>query len=268
MLKHRLLTVALILPIIVLAIFFFNQMGFLLFTALIVIWSAWEWTSLAKLITLPAKIFYVLLIACALLVASFMPAGLVLIIALLGWVWALVAVITFAVGGPACGFQLQTVKLLMGFIALVPAWVAINLLRAGSEGPFLLFYVFLLVWAMDTGGYVVGRLYGKHLMIERVSPKKTWEGFVGGLLLTLLIGLVLQPFVIRNVAMTLVIVVVAAIFSVIGDLFESMLKRQASIKDSSNLLPGHGGILDRMDSIFAALPVMAFVLLGGSIFYQ
>ena len=136
-----------------------------------------------------------------------------------------------------------------------------NLLPFNS-GSFNLFFVMLLVWCADSGAYFVGRAVGRHHMIPAVSPNKTVEGLLGGIVLSLSVAFALSFFMKDgiNFVNVSVAVVIAVIASVLGDLAESMFKRIAGIKDSSNLLPGHGGVLDRVDSLTAALPVYAFIM--------
>lgn len=124
-------------------------------------------------------------------------------------------------------------------------------------GYHLILSLFILVWLSDVGGYFAGINFGKHKLLERISPKKTWEG-VGGSLVLCIIGsyLLSKFFPIMNIYMWLVLGVLVCISSVIGDLIESMLKRSANIKDSGNILPGHGGILDRFDSVLFVIPIV------------
>lgn len=154
----------------------------------------------------------------------------------------------------------------IGSLLLIATTLAIYYLW--SDSPWWLMYLFALVWVADSGAYFTGKAFGKHKLIPDVSPNKTIEGLLGGLALTAvviagvaynrhLIGLHLVGFVVLSI--------VTVLASVLGDLFESLLKRQANIKDSGTLLPGHGGVLDRIDSILAAAPIFAlgFWLAGG-----
>ena len=121
----------------------------------------------------------------------------------------------------------------------------------------LILSIFILVWLSDVGGYFAGINFGKHKLLERISPKKTWEGVAGGLALSIIGSYILgQLFPIMNIYMWLLLGVLVCLSSVIGDLIESMLKRSAKIKDSGNLLPGHGGILDRFDSVLFVIPIV------------
>jgi phosphatidate cytidylyltransferase len=116
---------------------------------------------------------------------------------------------------------------------------------------------FIMLWTNDTGAYLAGRFFGKHKLFERISPKKTWEGSFGGGLLTIVAAYILSVFF-TNLDLTnwIIIAVIVAIFGGLGDLVESMLKRSLNIKDSGNILPGHGGILDRFDGLFISVPII------------
>ena len=121
----------------------------------------------------------------------------------------------------------------------------------------LILSLFILVWLSDVGGYFAGVNFGKHKLLERISPKKTWEGVAGGLVLCIVGAYILSQFLpTMNIYMWLVLGVLVSISSIIGDLIESMLKRSANIKDSGNVLPGHGGILDRFDSVLFVIPIV------------
>lgn len=158
-----------------------------------------------------------------------------------------------------------TLKALLGLPLLAGAAVALHALKiADADGRWLL-VAFLVVWAADVGGYAVGRMFGRHKLAPAISPGKTWEGFAGGVLLVLMVGAAVAGFFVERHQWLawLLLLVLLAVVSVIGDLLESLLKRQAGVKDSGNLLPGHGGLLDRLDSLLAVAPV--FLLAGTKI---
>jgi len=155
-------------------------------------------------------------------------------------------------------------KLLSGFFVLVPAWIAPLALRELPQGllpdgRWLTLYLLMIVWVADSGAYFAGHRWGKTKLAPHVSPGKTWEGVAGGLAAVLLLALLAGVFGWRFGASELVIWVilslVTAFVSVFGDLFESRAKRAAGVKDSGSILPGHGGVLDRIDAFTAAAPV-------------
>lgn len=161
---------------------------------------------------------------------------------------------------------------LMGLFVLLPAWVGLVQLKYFDESGLLVLAVIALVSAADIGGYFTGRTLGKTPLAPRLSPKKTREGFYGGLGFCVLVSLVFVPvaadrfrqFTATEFVTLLAASAVLAVFSVFGDLLVSMLKRNRGLKDSGKLLPGHGGILDRIDSLTAAMPV--FVLVVSTLF--
>ncbi len=127
----------------------------------------------------------------------------------------------------------------------------------GDYNGMILISLFILIWSSDTFAYLCGRTFGKHKLFEKISPKKTWEGFIGGAILTVGSGIILFYYTeITHLTNWIVFALLAVVFGSIGDLVESMFKRSIGIKDSGNLIPGHGGILDRMDSFMVALPVI------------
>ncbi|MFT4522496.1 MAG: phosphatidate cytidylyltransferase [Bacteroidia bacterium] len=127
---------------------------------------------------------------------------------------------------------------------------------------FQILLIFILIWVNDTGAYLVGRRWGKTPLAPVVSPKKTWEGFVGGLVLSVLVGLIISHYMAElEWIHYLVLAVICSVFGTLGDLFESKVKRSLAIKDSGTLLGGHGGVLDRFDSILFAGPAAYFYLL-------
>ena len=152
--------------------------------------------------------------------------------------------------------------LITGLVVLFPTWLALVQLRLA--GPGALLAILAIVWMADVAAYFSGKAFGKHKLAPSISPGKTWEGAIGACIGVVLYGIALRlGFSFAPVALPLwvfALLVVTAI-SIIGDLYESMLKRQAGIKDSSNVLPGHGGVLDRIDSLTSTLPVVALLWL-------
>ena len=125
----------------------------------------------------------------------------------------------------------------------------------------LLLAFFLLLWSNDTFAYLFGVQFGKHRLFERISPKKSWEGFFGGLMMTIIMSLILSKFFgFYNSMFAVSIAFIISVFGTLGDLVESMFKRSINVKDSGNLLPGHGGILDRFDGVILASPMVFFIV--------
>jgi phosphatidate cytidylyltransferase len=155
----------------------------------------------------------------------------------------------------------RVLKLLAGTAAIVPAWCAMGMLHhAEPNGHRWLFIALAIVWAADSGAYFAGRRFGKRKLSPRISPNKTVEGLLGGLACGLLVALALAPLAgatLGELPLVALATLAAVLFSVVGDLFESLLKRHIGVKDSGDILPGHGGILDRIDAVLAALPVFA-----------
>lgn len=258
MFKHRLLTLLILIPLLLLSIQYLPMPWFGFFIGFIMLWAAWEWSLLAGIKNYYFRTLYLILILLALIGTYYLPIFWVLIISFIIWLWAALAVICYAKGFLPMGFQYNVIKIVVSFFVLTGCWVVGVALRENIGGPGWLIFGLILIWAMDIGAYLAGRWWGKRRLIVRVSPNKTWEGLVGGLVLTLsiagIVSLLFCQSLFRLILITF-LALITAIFAIIGDLFESMLKRQAGVKDTGQLLPGHGGILDRIDSILAALPI-------------
>lgn len=268
MLKTRIITALVLAPLVIGGIFFLPPMGFALFTAAIIILGAWEWANMSGLEQQPARIGYAAAVAIILYSLVDVSAVAVLWLALLWWVVCFLLVRSYPAGSERWGSV--PVRALMGLLVLVPAWVGLNHLRAGgfqfgdtNNNLLVILYVFCIVWVADIGAYFAGRAFGKAKLAPRVSPGKSWAGVWGGLAAVGVFALVASTLVSASAAEAALLVVaslVTGLVSVLGDLLESMLKRFRGIKDSSRLLPGHGGIMDRIDSLTAAAPVFALII--------
>ncbi|WP_203141774.1 phosphatidate cytidylyltransferase [Marinobacter mangrovi] len=268
MLKTRVITALILAPIAIGCIFFLPPLGFALFTGIIISIGAWEWANMAGMTAGPARIGYALATALVLFLLLQSTALTVLVLAVIWWVVALLLVRAYPGGSQQ--WQPVPVRALMGGLVLVPAWVGLNQLRSGDfhlanadNNLLLLLYVFCVVWVADIGAYFAGRAFGKAKLAPRVSPGKSWAGVWGGLVavaaLSLIVSLVIGCSA-TETGLLLVVSLITGAVSVLGDLLESMLKRFRGIKDSSQLLPGHGGIMDRIDSLTAAIPVFALCI--------
>ncbi|WP_339881718.1 phosphatidate cytidylyltransferase [Vreelandella maris] len=263
MLKQRIITAAWLAPLVLAGLFGLDGVAFALFTALIVLLGTWEWANLAGITRTAQRAQLVAGMAALMLMMWLIDAATSawpLWLAAAGWLINLYWVTHY----PAAGQQWQATsrRLAMGLWVLLPCWVGFNVLR--ESGMAWLLFVLLLVWCADIGAYFVGRNWGKRKLAPRVSPGKSWEGVYGGLAATAILAVVFAVWLSLGMASSLTLILVTAVVtltSVLGDLLESMLKRHRNIKDSSQLLPGHGGVLDRIDSLTAAIPLFALFYL-------
>ncbi|WXL27192.1 phosphatidate cytidylyltransferase [Ectopseudomonas mendocina] len=263
MLKQRIITALFMLPVALCGFFLLNSGWFALFIGAVVTVGAWEWARLAGFESQLMRVVYSLLVAGALAILYLVPqlAGWVLLLGVVWWVIATLLVLNYP--SSSRSWSSPVTRLLIGLLILLPAWQGLVLFKQWPESNALILAVMVLVWGADIGAYFAGRRFGKRKLAPQVSPGKSWEGVYGGLLATLLICLAVAFYRDWSLGGTLLAMagtVVIVLISVVGDLTESMFKRQAGLKDSSNLLPGHGGILDRIDSLTAAIPVFAALL--------
>lgn len=264
MLRQRILTAAWLAPLMLAGLFGLSGGAFALFTGGIVLLAGWEWTNLAGVEERDNRLL--LVGALAGLMAVMWAGGAALAawplwLAAAGWLTNLYWVSRY----PERRVQWQSTprRLAMGLWVLLPAWVGLNVLR--DSGAIWLLFVLLLVWCADIGAYFAGRAFGKRKLAPRVSPGKSWEGVGGGMATAALLAVCYAIWQGLGAGGGLILVAAAlavTLASVVGDLLESMLKRHRGIKDSSHLLPGHGGVLDRIDSLTAALPLFALLYLG------
>jgi len=263
MLKQRIITALVLLPLALAGFFLLEGGAFALFIGAVVTLGGWEWARLAGLGGQAARLGFAAAIALSLVVLYGLPvlAGGVMLLGVLWWLLA----VPLVLGYPQSSRHWEGLgrRLAIGFLTLLPAWQGLLLLKQWPQGNQLILAVMLLVWTADIGAYFVGRAFGKRKLAPQVSPGKSWEGVAGGLaaclLVATLVGLV-RGWSAGGLALALAATVLVVLISVVGDLAESMFKRQAGLKDSSNLLPGHGGVLDRIDSLTAAVPVFVAML--------
>jgi phosphatidate cytidylyltransferase len=230
--------------------------------ALIIAGGLWEWSRMVPLHTGTARTAFLIIgLALAGLIWSMSPAAVItslLLAAFLWWLWVLYWLAHFEITA-----QLSTrataLKLAGGYLVMLPAWTALIVLHERTEdGPLITLFLLVVVWLADSGAYFSGRRWGNRKLAPVVSPGKTWEGVYGAVatsgIFALVAGLLYSHSVLWTAGLVLVSMV-TVMFSVAGDLLESLMKRQCGIKDSGNIIPGHGGILDRIDSLTAAAPV-------------
>lgn len=263
MLKQRIITALILLPIALGGFFLLDGPLFALFIGAAVTLGAWEWARLAGFAAQPLRVAYAAAVAGLLYVLYLVPtlAPWLLGIAVLWWLLATLLVLGYPASSRYWGGLPG--KLLIGLLILLPAWQGLVLLKQWPQANMLIIAVMVLVWGADIGAYFSGKAFGKRKLAPQVSPGKSWEGLYGGLLASLLITAAVglqQGWQGANFALALAGAALVVLVSVVGDLTESMFKRQSGIKDSSNLLPGHGGVLDRIDSLTAAVPLFAVLL--------
>ena len=274
MLKTRIVTAALLFSAFFPALFFLPPLGWIAVATLVAAVAAWEWGALMGLSQVSRIVIALGASFVCTVVSVIAPAALgiegdfVAAAGSLGSWFYIPAAVFWLLGVPCWMYhRWQLPKnvggLLVGAVVILPTWLALIQLR--QAGAMALLAIMAVVWLADIGAYVFGRSFGRHKLAPSISPGKTWEGAIGGGFVVVLYGLLLfywspGSFAIHNAALP-VILVLLTIISVVGDLFESLLKRQIGLKDSSNVLPGHGGVLDRIDSLTSTLPLVALVWL-------
>jgi len=254
------------LAVFALLLYLASASAFAFAVSLIVAAAAWEWSRLCAVTNEHAQTAFAIVVGVIALIAMNSP------LVDSGFRWVMLAGLLFWLSVPV-QFYLQPVLpsvnrtsmgwLVFGILVLPIAALSIQYLRSHVpvSSSWLLLYALGVVWVMDIGAYFTGRKFGKRKLAPLISPGKSWEGVYGGLawsavlfVLVILFAKWPQGYGFKLFVAT----IVAAGFSVVGDLFESRLKRAAGMKDSSQLLPGHGGVLDRIDGVIAALPLFAF----------
>lgn len=259
MFKTRLLTTLIILPTFIAALIYLPELFWQLFIYMAVLFAAWEWADIAhfnRTATISYLIFFSLIILPIALLKP--PFG-----GLINFLFILAATIFWLIFVPIWlkfKFLIRDKKILalIGVVAILPVWFSMVTLHQISE--LLLLVLLATIWVADIAAYLVGKKFGKNKLAPNISPGKTWEGFYGALAAVSLFSCAVSCW--QHLTGSFVaLMILVAIMSVIGDLFESLIKRQAGIKDSGFLLPGHGGVLDRIDGVLSALPVVNFILL-------
>lgn len=263
MLKQRVLTALWLLPLALLGFFYLDGALFALFIGAVITLGAWEWAALAGVKAQDVRIAYAALVAVFMSLLYLLPslAMPVIYIAVAWWVIAIWMVLTFPKSTSCWGGRIGS--LVIGLLILLPAWQGLQLLKQMPQANWLILAVMLMVWMADIGAYFVGKAIGKRKLAPQVSPGKSWEGAIGGLVVSVVVVILYsywRELQITNLPIMIAGAAIIVAFSVIGDLTESMFKRHSGIKDSSNLLPGHGGILDRIDSLTSAVPVFVLLL--------
>jgi phosphatidate cytidylyltransferase len=259
MLIKRFATAAVLAPLVVLGTLMLDNSLFNFALALVVALGAWEYSQLIQIKRPPLKTLYSAAVALAALSSAFcgpllMP---LLFVSAIWWLFNIIWIL-FYPKYSCCWYSSWTVRLANGFFVFVPMLAALAALH--KQNPDLVLLLLVLIWSADSGAYFIGKAAGKHKLCIRVSPGKTVEGAAGGIITTIGVMMLYAGFLLKNTSseqyvIFAILALLVAIASIVGDLFESLYKRISNIKDSGNLLPGHGGIFDRIDSLTAAAPI-------------
>lgn len=269
MLKQRVFTALILLPLVLAVIFAMPANVLLILVAIILLRGAWEYTRLAGLKNKPGVWSLVLMQAIIFIVLfslkdQWNDAALIAISASsIAWLLLLLRLFFYRTDQLPDNTY-RSVSFFTAIISISTGWFAISWIRMLGEGSWLILLLLLIVWAADTGAYFAGKKFGKRKLAPAISPGKTQAGLAGGLILAPLVALLavnLMPITSIDATVLIPLSLITALTSVGGDLLISMHKRTSGVKDSGNLLPGHGGILDRVDSLIAAAPFFALGLL-------
>ncbi|KUJ75344.1 hypothetical protein AVO42_08420 [Thiomicrospira sp. XS5] len=263
MLMQRVITATLLFLLVGGLLFFANDQVWAFFILAATFLCGWEWSGFARVERPFSRILYGVIVALA-------AWGLYVVDSSLLWLWltlvimAVMATMVMIYQWTAGQYLLKSnVMILVLGVLILANFASILMVFLSMLSPAILLLSLFVVWAIDTGAYFAGRRFGRRKLAVHVSPGKTWEGVYGGALLAFVIAVVglnwLQPDLSDSYLAVAVVFSGVALFSIFGDLFESLLKRQANLKDSSQLLPGHGGLLDRVDSLLVAVPMFFFV---------
>lgn len=268
MLKQRVLTALLLIPLVLAAIFALPALWLVALLAIILLAGSWEYRRLAGfdhhwagyLMVLIQAIIFVTLFSYTDHWRNHYTMYLTLCCAV--WLLLFIRLPLFRPGShPGTAYRL--VSFITAIVSVTSGWFALGWLRIQPDGPWLILLLLLIVWAADTGAYFAGSAFGKRKLAPQISPGKTQEGLLGGLItasLTALLAANLMPLAGMKPVSLILLTMVTALVSVGGDLIISLHKRTSGYKDSGNLLPGHGGVLDRLDSLLAAAPFFALGL--------
>ena len=260
MLKQRLITALILIPLVVWGIYSLPEDYLAAIFAVLVLLGGWEWSRLSEARSILVRVLYLILLA-VLMLSLHADISFYMVVMYVAAVWWLFATVWLFVPGFARNSSNKVIafKLVAGVLILLPTWMAIVYIHSSEQfGPSWLLYMMALAWVADGGAYFAGRRWGQNKLAPAISPGKTREGVYGSLALILPYAL-LGGYLLDLQDTDLVVFVLLSIFlvlvSVLGDLFESLIKRHSGYKDSGVLLPGHGGVMDRIDSLTAVAPL-------------
>ena len=255
MFRQRVLTAIVLVPLVIAAIFFAKPWVLGTVVIAVVLLAGWEWTQLIPIKTRVSKSFYIIILFYVVGLCAHWThdSNVWLIAGMTLWAGILLAVLSFPKSQTVWGYRWVVAIVSLILLPLFANTFAYIYLQA--QGKSLVLYLLCLVWATDTGAYFAGKYTGNRKLIPSVSPGKTIEGSLGGFLLAIITATIgYWYFHPGHIFVWFLINAVTAIISMIGDLFISMLKRRTHLKDTGRIFPGHGGVLDRIDSLIAAVP--------------
>ena len=261
MLLPRILSAIVMVFLFVCAVFVLEETNFMLAMGGVVLLAGWEWARLSGIQTMFPRVIFAALVGvvCFLTYQQGLQQS-ILYVAPVLWLIALYWVVSY----PALkGWQHRVGRLLFGLLILITTWASLVVLKQSTNFVVWVLVLMGLIWGADSGAYFSGKAFGKNKLAAHVSPGKSWEGVIGGLLFTqigLIVFSVMSHFSWSQWGLLAVIGLLTVAVSVLGDLTESLFKRHESLKDSSRLIPGHGGVMDRVDSLTAAAPVYVLLL--------
>lgn len=266
--KTRMLTGLILFCLAIYVIWFTPNYFFLSVSTLMMTIAAWEWAGIVNLKAIWKRISYLILflIILVLLYFQFIPYILWLWLNCFLACWVIFVICKYSSNLKCFCIRYNWIKSIIGILVLSSTWLSLNVLRFTPFSSNWLFLALAIIWSTDTGAYFTGKYWGKRKLAPNVSPNKTWEGLLGGIFLALIISVVIlyifnMPIRLILLNRLFTVIVLVSVLSIVGDLFESVLKREARVKDSGSLLPGHGGLLDRIDGLLFALPLYALLSL-------
>lgn len=268
MLKQRIITALILAPLVIAGIIYSSPKTFSVAALLVILLGAWEWAGLSGLLRYK-KIAYLALVAIGCYTIDIFSDDIQLWVLYLSIpVWLLVSYWVVRYPDSVGYWGASWRRAFLGLVILLPAWTSLALLKQLRTDGLLVLLLMLIIWGADIGAYFSGRAWGRAKLAPQVSPGKTWAGAYGGLLTALIVCWffaasfgVMQTQPLINWLWFALLAMVTATVSILGDLTESMIKRHQGVKDSGKLLPGHGGMMDRIDSLVAGLPFYTLLVI-------
>lgn len=269
MLKQRIISAIVLIAIVFAALFYLPPFWFNVIVVAVTALASWEWATMVGVKTFHNKVILILLTMAVLWIAAQFP-FVALCVAMVWWLFAFGKLHVYPYGKE---WWSRNIFILTGasVFVLVPFALGLMILRTQEHAVFRILFILLMVWASDTGGYFAGKQFGTWKIAPSISPKKSYQGFAGSLLAAFIVAAVTawnKHITIDNYFLWFGMAGMIVLFAFLGDLFESMIKRAVGVKDSGTLIPGHGGLLDRIDALTPTIPLFAlFSMMYGSRFF-